>query len=137
MADFVPELLGIGVDLIICGCLYKAINSTNNLIRDLSSSPQISIDENLHLTIQNHPSCVSVGETKTIPFATIKGDVMPMEKALTSNYAKDMMGVIQKVAFTEHKKKLNKKAQWADYKNTIAQYTNEAPFCLTDTQVFI
>ena len=47
------------------------------------------------------------------------------------------MGVIQKVAFTEHKKQLNKKAQWADYKNTIAQYTNEAPFCLTDTQVFI
>lgn len=83
-----------------------------------------------------HTSCISNEEssTKILPYAIIRGDVAPIEQALTSNYATDMVGVIQKVAFTEHKRKLNKTAQWVYSTNTIAKYTNESPFGLTNPQ---
>ena len=45
------------------------------------------------------------------------------------------MGVIQKVAFTEHKRKLSERARWVDSETTIAKYTNQVPFCLTNSQV--
>ena len=103
MADFIPELIWIGVDLLICGGLSKAINSTNNLIRDLSTSPQIPIDDQLQSKIQNHPSCISGCDpnTQTIPYAIIRGEVAPIEKALDSNYATDMVikGYVVKVDF--------------------------------------
>jgi len=135
MSDVVPELLCMGLDLIICGCLYKAFCSTNDLIRDLLISPHFPIDENLQYQIKNHPNCTSGEETHTIPYAIIRGEVTTMEKGLSSNYAEDMVGVIQNVVFTEHKRKLSKKvAKWVDSKNTIAQYTNDAPFCLTNSQ---
>lgn len=137
MEDFVPEIMCLGIDLVICGCLHMAVRSAENMIKDLSNSPQIAIDENLHQTIQNHPSCIFDGDskTKTIPYAIVRGDVTPIEEALTSNYASDLVGVIQKVSFIEHKKKLDKSAEWYHSTNTIAKYTNESPFCLTNPQV--
>ena len=70
-----------------------AAKSADDMIRDLSTSPQVTIDEDLQQSIQNHPSCISNGDssTQTLLYAIIRGDVAPIEKALTSNYAIDMV----------------------------------------------
>ena len=93
MGDFVPELVCMGIDLCICGGLYMAAKSADDMIRTLSTSPQVTIDEDLQQSIQNHPSCIINGDsnTKTLPYAIIRGDVAPIEQALTSNYATDMV----------------------------------------------
>jgi len=137
MGDFLPELVCMGVDMVICGVLHMAIKSAENSIKDLSNAPEIVINEDLIKSIQNHPSCIVDEEsnTKTLPYATIRGDVAPMEQAINSNYAEDLVGVIQKVSFIEHKKKLNKSSKWIHSTHTIANYTNESPFCLTNPQV--
>ena len=93
MGDFLPELVCMGVDMVICGVLHMAIKSAENSIKDLSNAPEIVINEDLIKSIQNHPSCIVDEEsnTKTLPYATIRGDVAPMEQAINSNYAEDLV----------------------------------------------
>ena len=93
VGDFVPELVCMGVDLIICGVLYKAYSTTNSILRDLTSSPQLPIDEHLRSTIENHASSVAGGEAScySIPYAVIRGDVSPLGKTVSSAYATDMV----------------------------------------------
>jgi len=137
--DFVPELVCMGVDFATCLLLYKAYDSTNWLLKELTSAPQISIDEHLQSRISNHPSSLlsDEGATSTIPFAVVRGEVAPLGKTVTSAYAKGYIsGVIQKVVFTEHKRNMSRTGFWVDNQRVIHQYTNDAPFCLTNSQSF-
>lgn len=137
MGDFVPEIVCMGVDLSICMVLYKVYQSTNNLLRDLTSAPQIPIDEHLSSRISNHPSCVTSeeGAVSCLPFAVVRGDVAPMGRTVCSAYGSGVMnGVIQKVMFTEHKRNMSKTGFWVDSQRVVHQYTNDAPFCLANPQ---
>ena len=44
-------------------------------------------------------------------------------------------GVIQSVVFMEHKRNLSRTGFWFDSERVIHQFTNDAPFCLTNPQV--
>jgi len=137
IGEFVPELVCMGVDFIICGVLYKAYSTTNNILRDLSRAPQIPIDDHLSSSIQDHSSSVANGDATTysIAYAVIRGDVSPLGKEVISSYSADMVkGVIQKVVFTEHKRNMSRTGFWVDSERLLHQYTNDAPFCLTNTQ---
>ena len=102
IGEFVPELVCMGVDLIICGVLYKAYSTTNSILRDLSSSPQVPIDENIRSTIQNHATSIPSGDASsyTIPYAVVRGDVSPMGKTVCSSYSTDMVANIQSIGST-------------------------------------
>ena len=93
MGDLVPELVCMGIDMVICGVLHMAIKSAENSIKDLSNAPEIIINEDLIKSIQNQPTCIIDEEsnTKTLPYASIRGDVAPMAQGLTSNYAEDLV----------------------------------------------
>jgi len=137
IGEFVPELVCMGVDLIICGVLYKAYSTTNSILRDLTNSPQIPIDDHLRTNIENHSSSVANGDASSysIPYAVVRGDVSPLGKTVSSAYATDMVtGVIQKVVFTEHKRNMSRTGLWVDSERLLHQYTNDAPFCLANSQ---
>ena len=93
VGEFVPELVCMGVDLIICGVLYKAYSTTNSILRDLTNSPQIPIDDHLRTNIENHSSSVANGDASSysIPYAVVRGDVSPLGKTVSSAYATDMV----------------------------------------------
>ena len=95
VGDFVPELVCMGVDFVICGVLYKAFSTTNSILRDLSGSPQIPIDDNLRTVIENHAASVPSGDASsyTIPYAVVRGDVSPLGKTVCSSYSTDMVGI--------------------------------------------
>jgi len=133
IGEFVPEILCLGVDLIICGVVYKAWNSTNAVIRDLTAAPQIQINDQLKISIENNSSSLmrEDGSTFTIPYAIVRGDVSPLGKSVCSTYSSEMVkGVIQKVMFTEHKRNMSRTGFWVDSERLLHQYTNHAPFCL-------
>jgi len=138
MEEILPELICIGVDVLICSGLYLGMKWTEDFIKDLKSAPILTIDEHIDKKIESHPLCTFDEKTKSkkLPYAVIRGDVTPLKGALSSNYAENLVGLIQNVSFHEHKRNLNKKAQWVDSQNTIASYSNESPFCLTNSEKF-
>ena len=93
IGEFVPELVCMGVDLVICGVFYKAYSTTTSILRDLSSSPQVPIDDNIRTTVENHATSVSNGDGSsfTIPYAVVRGDVSPMGKTVSSSYSTEMV----------------------------------------------
>ena len=152
IGEFIPELVCMGVDLIICGVLYKAYSTTNNVLRDLNIAPKISIDDQLKRSIEMHPSSeICHGDNITIPYAVIRGEVAPLGKTVCSSYSSDLVtyfefkykkclyvqvkGVIQKVVFTEHKRNMSRAGFWVDSERLMHQYTNHAPFCLNNAKV--
>jgi len=136
IGEFIPELVCMGVDLIICGVLYKAYSTTNNILRDLNIAPKISIDDQLKKSIEMHPSSeICNGDNITIPYAVVRGEVAPLGKTVCSSYSSDLVkGVIQKVVFTEHKRNMSRAGFWVDSERLMHQYTNHAPFCLNNTK---
>jgi len=137
LIDFVPEIICMGIDIVICGALYKGYCSANKYISDLTQAPQICIDDTLRSQVENHPlSRLSEdGETVILPFAVVRGDVAPLGKAVYSSHATQMVtGVIQSVVFMEHKRNLSRTGFWFDSERVIHQFTNDAPFCLTNPQ---
>jgi len=135
IGEFIPEIICLGVDVLICGVIYKVYTSTTNIIKDLSDVPEISIDENLEGTLKHHPKKVedAISETVCLPYAVIRGNVTPLGKTVTSSYsAEPLHGVIQKVKFIGHKKNMSRAGFWVDSTKILHAYTNDAPFCLTN-----
>ena len=135
VGDFVPELICLGVDVLICGIVYKVFTTTNSVIKDLSNAAQVDIDDNIKTVIKNHPEAIinEQSGTATIPYAIIRGSATPLGKELSSSYPSEpLKGLIQKVLFTEHKRNLSRTGFWVDSQRVIHQYTNDVPFCLVN-----
>ena len=139
IGDIAPGILCLGIDALICGAIYLVYKNSSQIEKALSEAPEINIDENLKLTIQNHPSAVVNHEdgTVSLPYAVIRGNVTPLGKSVISSYTPEpLQGVIQKVVFREHKKvfkeakKDEEKGSWVDKTKIIHQYINDVPFCL-------
>lgn len=135
-ADFAPELVCLGVDLTICLILRKVYNSTDALIKDLNSAPSIEIDEHVGSRISNHPgsSCQEDGVSR-LPYAVVRGEVTPQGRTISPIYGTGVeAGVIQKVVFTEHKRNMSRTGFWVDSERVIHQFSNDVPFCLTNSK---
>lgn len=137
MGDFLPELICLGVDAVVCAALYHAYSSVSMAIQDLKDAPVIAINE--HMKEQIASSTVSEvmpdGLGLSLPYAAVRGEVSPLGKTVSSAYAPEAVsGVIQRVVFTEHKRNLSRAGFWFDSERVLHQYTNDAPFCLTKLQ---
>jgi len=136
VADFVPELVCLGIDVAICGAVYTALRGTSTVLRQLSAAPELPLDEQLVASLENHPAAVrsAVNNTVRLPYAAVRGEVDSLGKTVTSAYAPgELHGVIQKVVFTEHKRNMSRTGFWVDSQRVMHSYTNEAPFCLSPT----
>jgi len=143
LKEIVPEIVCLSADLVICGVFYYALKSTNFVLKELMAAPEIPIDENTAERLENHPCRVVSSDPKTgvvsssLPYAVIRGDVTPLGKTVTSAYAAGpLQGVIQKVIYTEHKRNMSRTGFWVDSKRELHSFTNDAPFCLTNSQQF-
>merc|ERR1719187_247610 len=88
-------------------------------------------------SVENHPSTVRSADLSSLvlPYAAVRGEVQPLGKTVTSAYAPgSLLGVIQKVVFTEHKRNMSRTGFWFDSQRVMHSYTNEAPFSLVPTQ---
>ena len=137
-ADFGPELLCLGVDLVISGILCKCYENANKVVRELSAAPELNIDSNLKNVIRNHPDavCDKVTDTVTLPYAALRGSVAPLGKSVVSIYPqRSVEGVIQKVVFTQYSKsRQHLGGLWLDRQRVLHQLSSHVPFCLADTE---
>ena len=95
VSDFIPELIGLGVDALICAFLYKGLNAYSRLLLDLSSATQIDIEDHLKAKVEGHEDSIHDGESSNviIPYAAIRGTVQPLGKVISSTYSPDQVGV--------------------------------------------
>ena len=102
-ADFVPELVCLGVDLVIAGVLCKCYENANKVVRDLNSATQLTVDSGLKDGIRSHPEAMvdEANDTVTVPYVALRGVVTPLGKSVISLHPQQTMeGVIQRVVFT-------------------------------------
>jgi len=134
--DFVPELVCLGIDVVCCGAFYAAYHNLTRIVSNLREAPEISVDATLKEQITNHPMAKSMEDGSIrVPYAVVQGEVTPMGKTVSSVYSTESLyGVIQKVVFREHKRSLSRTGFWFDSERVIHQYTNDAPFYLTQPQ---
>jgi len=134
--DFVPELVCLGFDALICAGIYTAYKTTSNIIQNLSEAPEIVINRDLKSQIVNSSAAQVVEEGRVrIPYAVVKGEVSPLGRTVASAYTPEITnGVIQKVVFTEHKRNLSRTGFWIDSERILHQFTNDAPFSLVEPQ---
>ena len=95
VSEFIPELIGVGVDAVICALLYKGLSASSRLLKDLSSASQIDIEDNIKAKIEAHDSSIHNRESSSviIPYAAIRGTVHPLGKVISSTYSPDQVGV--------------------------------------------
>jgi len=154
--DFVVELIGIGINGIIATAIYSLYNVTNSAIRGLKNAPSIDIskDGDLASLIKEHEeSGVNADGETCLPYAVIRGNVVPVDKSLqpsataspaevvSTNNAKPLVasatspiqqqqGVVRTYELIEHKTSLSRAGFWFDSKRVIHEYKNDVPFCL-------
>ena len=95
VSEFVPEIVGLGVDAVICALLYRGLHVTTKVLKDLSSATQIDIEDNIKAQIENHNGSILNREssTVTIPYAVIRGNVNPLGKVICSAYFSEQVGI--------------------------------------------
>ena len=95
VSDFIPELIGVGVDAVICALLYKGLNASSRLLKDLSSASQIDIEDHLKARVEANDASIHYRESSSviIPYAAIRGTVQPLGKVISSTYSPDQVGV--------------------------------------------
>ena len=93
--EFIPELVGLGVDAVICGLLYKGLSVTTRVLRDLSTATQIDIEDSIKLKIETNRASSVDQETglAIIPYAVIRGRVNPLGKVISSAYSSEQVGL--------------------------------------------
>ena len=50
ISDFIPELVCLGVDCLVCGIVYTAYVLTNRAISSVSAAPSIHLDTKVIVT---------------------------------------------------------------------------------------
>jgi len=134
VTEFIPELVGLGVDAVICLLLYKGLHVTSKVLQDLSSATPIEIEDDVKVQIERSSASIINKETSSviIPYAVIRGTVNPLGKVISSTYSSEQLkGVIQKVVLREHKCHRSGTGFWIDTKRVLHEFTNDAPFCLS------
>ena len=95
VSEFIPELIGVGVDAVICALLYKGLSASSRLLKDLSSASQIDIEDNIKAAVEAQETSINNRESSSviIPYAAIRGTVQPLGKVISSTYSPDQVGV--------------------------------------------
>ena len=95
VSEFIPELIGVGVDAVICALLYKGLSASSRLLKDLSSATQIDIEDNIKAAVEAQETSIHNRESSSviIPYAAIRGTVHPLGKVISSTYSPDQVGV--------------------------------------------
>ena len=69
----------------------------------------------------------------TIPYAIIRGSVVPLKASIESQYEKGLKGVIREFTISEHVRKYGRTGFWLDTTKTIQHTSNHVPFSLNRT----
>ena len=93
VSEFIPELIGVGVDAVICALLYKGLTASSRLLKDLSSATQIDIEDNIKAKVEAHETSIHNSESSSviIPYAALRGTVHPLGKVISSTYSPDQV----------------------------------------------
>jgi len=146
VSDFLPEIICLGIDCVVCGILYSAYYFTNRAVSSIASAAKFDLDNKPHDVsslkdeISTNPNAIinSDGD-KCVPYAIIRGNVQPVSKKLElgsqaadslqkASSLKNIEGVIQQYSIIEHKKTMSRTGFWYDSERTVYEHTNHVPF---------
>lgn len=118
-SDF-GSIIGLGVDLAFFTIFYTWFKKINKSADEIKKAPYYKLDDNL---------LKEVSKGKTIPYACVEGEVMPVKQVLHSKHVEGQIGVIQHTLLEEHKSQ-RIQGVWTDVKNAIADKVQTVPFLL-------
>ncbi|XP_001352428.2 mitochondrial E3 ubiquitin protein ligase 1 [Drosophila pseudoobscura] len=119
--DILNESVALGVDLIILGICVREYMYNKRVAGLLKTAPQYNIDGDLKSIVERQ-------QTKSIPYAVIRGTVTPIGVPLRSSLVPSVSGVLQIVKLHEHRISRGFSGLWMEQCKLLHKSTNEMPF---------
>ncbi|XP_027141282.1 mitochondrial ubiquitin ligase activator of nfkb 1-A isoform X1 [Larimichthys crocea] len=120
----VTEAVCLGASLAISGICYYLYKKSRTTLDKLDDAPHFTIDGKLKDILKVTPGAC-------LQYAVIEGAVRPVGEPLTSQFQKEIVGVLQKFLLREHRLVWNGLSRtWMDSERVLHQRVNEVPFVL-------
>lgn len=126
--EFINEGIALGVDLLILGLCFKEYCNYKKNLQCLKDAPQLSLDSDLKELIREQKS-------KKIPYAVVRGTVVPIGAPIQSVMSPSVTGVIQVIKLSEHRVARGFAGFWTDQRKLIHVSSNEIPFMIKNGEV--
>ncbi|KAM4729080.1 mitochondrial ubiquitin ligase activator of nfkb 1-A isoform 1-T2 [Anableps anableps] len=118
------EAVCLGASLSLTGIFYYLHRKSRVTVKRLENAPHISIDGKLKDLLKVTPGAC-------LQYAVVEGTVKPVDEPLTSQFNKDISGVLQKFTIKEHRLVWsNISRTWMDSERILHQRLNMVPFVL-------
>lgn len=121
--EFIQEGICLGVDLLLLGICFKEYYNYKKTVSNLKNAPQIPIDADLKKLLESK-------KDKKIPYAVIRGTVIPVGVPIRSVMSPSVTGVVQVIKLSEHRVARGFAGFWTEQRRIIHVSSNEMPFQL-------
>ncbi|XP_047224416.1 mitochondrial ubiquitin ligase activator of nfkb 1-A [Girardinichthys multiradiatus] len=119
-----PEAVCLGASLGLSGIFYYLHKQSRKAVKKLDNAPHVSIDGKLKDLLKVTPGA-------RLQYAVVEGTVKPVDEPLTSQFHKDISGVLQKFTIKEHRLVWSSISRtWMDSERILHQRVNMVPFAL-------
>nr|ACO14654.1 RING finger protein C1orf166 [Caligus clemensi] len=133
IGDFIPELLCLGVDGIICSCPYLSYRDKAKTLEELRNAPILKLNSHLKSEIESKGSLSEDGESIAVSYAFIRGLVEADKLPLDSIYRPELSGVLRVSTILEHSKTMAMSGFWLDDSKVVSQTLDSVPFSLKES----
>jgi len=114
----------LGVDVVICGIVYKFYKNIRENAKAVADAPAFDLTRELGRTIRDLPQ-------SSVPYAVVRGSSQALRLPINSQHAIGITGVVQQLVLKEHKTKWSWRTRWwSDTEREIQNLTNSVPFVL-------
>eukprot|EP00096_Caligus_rogercresseyi_P012396 TRINITY_DN5177_c0_g1_i1.p1 TRINITY_DN5177_c0_g1~~TRINITY_DN5177_c0_g1_i1.p1 ORF type:complete len:371 (-),score=79.62 TRINITY_DN5177_c0_g1_i1:140-1252(-) len=132
-SDFITELICLGVDSIVCTCLYLSYREKAKTLQELQSAPILKLNSSLLSEIKSKGIASDDGESIAISYAFIRGLVEADKVPLDSIYRPELSGVLRISTILEHSKTMAMSGFWLDDAKVVSQTLDSVPFSLKES----
>lgn len=119
--EYLNECVALGVDILILGLCFKEYCTYKNTLISLKNAPELKINSQLK-------EYVNKQESKRVPYAVIRGTVVPIGSPIRSGMTPSVTGVLQIIKLSEHRVARGFAGFWTEQRKLIHVASNEIPF---------
>ncbi|XP_047445517.1 mitochondrial ubiquitin ligase activator of nfkb 1-A [Mugil cephalus] len=123
----ITEAMVVGTSLALSGICYYLYRRNQMTVDKLDNAPHFTIDGDLKNILKVTPGAC-------LQYVVIEGAVKPVDKPLTSEFNKEIVGVLRKFMLKEHRLLWNGISRtWTDNERVVHESVNMVPFVLVGT----
>uniref|UniRef100_A0A0K2T8D0 RING-type E3 ubiquitin transferase n=1 Tax=Lepeophtheirus salmonis TaxID=72036 RepID=A0A0K2T8D0_LEPSM len=133
LGDFIPEIVCLGVDSLVCACLYVSYREKVKTLDKLQMAPVLKLNSNLRSEIELKGKLSGDSESIAVSYAFVRGLVETDRIPLDSIYRPELSGVLRISTIMEHSKTMALSGFWLDDANVISKTMDTVPFSLKES----